>query len=211
MREGTENDLSARIARLARVEPGARTRERVLAAMAGAAMIDQTGSTRPASTPPNAPTRQTGFALAAGVAAVAMLTGLLVVGGMSAGRVPDQDTSIRLAGGPAAIQDAAAGAAVTTEDAPGQPIASIVSLIEASWLLERALDRLPAQRRVMRAGTASTIAALETRIALIDEQLSLDSPLDSEPDLQATLWSERVDVMSALYQVRYSQSQLFSY
>jgi hypothetical protein len=84
-----------------------------------------------------------------------------------------------------------------------------LALIEESVRLERALSLLPAQRMVMRGGTAGTIAGLEDQIALIDAQLTLAAGGGAEPQYQAALWRERVDVMHALVQVRYAQSRMF--
>lgn len=84
-----------------------------------------------------------------------------------------------------------------------------LALIEESVRLERALSLLPAQRMVMRGGTAGTIAGLEDQIALIDAQLTLAAGSGAEPQYQAALWRERVDVMHALVQVRYAQSRMF--
>ena len=107
-------------------------------------------------------------------------------------------------GTPGTATDTAAGTQPDALAATG-----IAPLIEASWMLERALRSLPDQRRVMRADTASTIAALEGRIEIIDGQLLEDTAVD--PALLPLLWRDRVEAMSALYQVRYGQSQRFSY
>jgi hypothetical protein len=84
-----------------------------------------------------------------------------------------------------------------------------LALIEESARLERALSQLPAQRRVMTVGTAGTIAGLEDQIALIDAQLTVAAGSGAQPEFRAALWRERVDVMSALVQVRYAQSKMF--
>jgi hypothetical protein len=84
-------------------------------------------------------------------------------------------------------------------------------LIEVSWLLEHAIDALPGPRRVMRADTASTIAALETRIAVIDAELGTAPGDRVGTDVRAALWRDRIEAMSALYQVRFGQSRSFSF
>lgn len=82
-------------------------------------------------------------------------------------------------------------------------------LVAESEQLERALEALPAQRRVMRADTAGTIAGLEGRIAAIDAQLLVAAATGLRPEQRAPLWRERVEIMNALVQVRYVQSSAF--
>jgi hypothetical protein len=84
---------------------------------------------------------------------------------------------------------------------------SYVALVEESERLERMLARIPYQRPVMSAGTASTIVGLEDRIAYIDAQLTLGSAFDMEMPEREALWGERVDLMNALVHVRYAQAQ----
>jgi hypothetical protein len=107
-------------------------------------------------------------------------------------------------GGPTGASGAAA--------APGrfQPQAepdAYASLIAESVRLERMLGQLRGPPRVMSAGTAGTIAGLEDRIALVDEQLTFAAGRNVDPRQRAALWRERVDVMNALLQVRYAQSE----
>lgn len=80
-------------------------------------------------------------------------------------------------------------------------------LVEQSIELERLLARVPEPRPVMRLGTAGTIAGLEEQIALVDVQLALGTAENWEPRYREALWSERVDLMTALVQVRFAQSQ----
>jgi hypothetical protein len=63
----------------------------------------------------------------------------------------------------------------------------------------------------MRAGTAGTIASLEDRIAQIDQELMFATAAGADSGRQATLWQDRVEVMNALVQVRYANSQAFIY
>jgi len=86
-----------------------------------------------------------------------------------------------------------------------------LALLEESARLERSLFALPAQRPVMTAGTAGTIATLEGQIAHIDSELSLATAAGAEDEYREVLWRERVEVMNALLQVRYAQSQLFEF
>jgi hypothetical protein len=85
------------------------------------------------------------------------------------------------------------------------------ALVAQSADLERALVTLPAPRSVMRASTAGTIASLEERLALIDHELTLSTAAGIDGRQQAALWQDRVDVMNALVQVRYANSQAFIY
>jgi hypothetical protein len=85
------------------------------------------------------------------------------------------------------------------------------ALIAQSAELERVLGTLPAPRAVMRASTAGTIASLESRIAQIDQELMFATAAGIDSEQQATLWQDRVDVMNALLQVRYANSQAFIY
>ncbi|MEJ2603541.1 MAG: hypothetical protein P8172_09640 [Gammaproteobacteria bacterium] len=79
-------------------------------------------------------------------------------------------------------------------------------LIERSRMLERALRAAPGTPRVMRASTANTIATLEDRVALIDQQLSFpERPLTDEE--VKVLWRERVQLMDSLVQLRYAQAR----
>jgi hypothetical protein len=102
---------------------------------------------------------------------------------------------------PVTAADTSAGAAAALDD--------YLALVERSAELERALVSLPAQRNVMRAGTAGTIATLEDRIARIDAELTLAAAAGAKNEYRTALWRDRVDVMNALVQVRYVNSQAF--
>lgn len=80
------------------------------------------------------------------------------------------------------------------------------ALVARSARLEQALARIPSRDSVVSAGTASTIAELEDRIAVVDEQLSYGAAGRLEPRQQQALWSERVDLMDALVRVRFAQA-----
>jgi hypothetical protein len=84
--------------------------------------------------------------------------------------------------------------------------ASLGSLMARSRLLEEALRAAPETPRVMRASTASTIATLEDRIAMIDQQLSFPERPLTEAESKA-LWRERVQLMDSLVQLRYAQAR----
>ncbi len=98
------------------------------------------------------------LALAASVALVAVLL---------IGRAPDPVS------GPGEVPMATVAGADVTDRPGGRPLLnpSYVSLAAESRRLERALTRLDNRPRVITAGTASTIAELEDRIALVDYQL----------------------------------------
>lgn len=89
---------------------------------------------------------------------------------------------------------------------PAANDASLGSLMARSRLLEEALRAAPGTPRVMRASTAGTIATLEDRIALIDQQLSFPQRRLSEVEAKA-LWRERVQLMGSLVQLRYAQAR----
>ena len=84
-------------------------------------------------------------------------------------------------------------------------------LVEESVRLERLLSQLDRGPSLMSAGTASTIADLEDHIVLLDEQLTYAEARGADPRYRQELWRERVDVMSALLHVRYSQSRHITY
>jgi hypothetical protein len=85
--------------------------------------------------------------------------------------------------------------------------ASYPALVQESARLDRALRRVPYQRPMMSAETATTIAGLEDRIALIDEQITYSNARGVPQPQRAALWGERVDLMNALVHVRYAQAQ----
>lgn len=83
---------------------------------------------------------------------------------------------------------------------PAGPVA-IDSLMDRSRELERELRGLPSGPSVQRVGTASTITALEDRVAMIDAQLSLAGDGAASPDARR-LWRERVSLMDTLVTLR---------
>jgi hypothetical protein len=84
---------------------------------------------------------------------------------------------------------------------------SYPALVQESARLDRVLRRLPHPRPMMSAETATTIAGLEDRIALIDEQITYSNARGVPQPQRAALWGERVDLMNALVHVRYAQAQ----
>ncbi len=83
---------------------------------------------------------------------------------------------------------------------------TLQTLMTESRELESNLRDLPAQPRVMRAGTAATIASLEDRIAAIDYQLN-DTESRLSPEDEEIFWRERVRLMKLLVGMRYAQAQ----
>lgn len=131
------------------------------------------------------------FAAGAFIAAAALFTGLELV----TPSTPPEQT-----------------AAVTQDHGvrpPARPIYSptLIAYREESERLERLLARIPYQRPIMSARTASTIVSLEDRIAYIDAQLTLGSAFDMEMPEREVLWGERVELMNALVHLRYAQAQ----
>jgi hypothetical protein len=83
---------------------------------------------------------------------------------------------------------------------------TLQTLMTESRELESNLRDLPAKPRVMRAGTAATIANLEDRIAAIDYQLN-DPESQLSPEDEEIFWRERVRLMKLLVGMRYAQAQ----
>lgn len=83
---------------------------------------------------------------------------------------------------------------------------TLQTLMVQSQQLERNLRSIPNQPRVMRAGTAATMAQLEDRIASIDFWLNHPGVRLSN-EQKMFYWQERVRLMNALLQLRYAQAQ----
>jgi hypothetical protein len=83
---------------------------------------------------------------------------------------------------------------------------TLQTLMTESRELESNLRDLPAQPRVIRAGTAATIANLEDRISAIDYQLN-DPESQLSPEDEEIFWRERVRLMKLLVGMRYAQAQ----
>ncbi|HNP37282.1 MAG TPA: hypothetical protein PKK10_15635, partial [Woeseiaceae bacterium] len=93
-----------------------------------------------------------------------------------------------------------------TELTNSVPVNALDMLMVESRQLENNLRALPAQPRVVRAGTQATILDLEDRIAAIDFQLSdIDVRLTDEE--REIFWRERVRLMKSLLKLRYAQTQ----
>ena len=83
---------------------------------------------------------------------------------------------------------------------------TLQALMVESRQLEDNLRALPAGPKVMRAGTAATIAEIESRIAAIDDQLN-DPATNLTTDEEKIFWRERVRLMKSLVGLRYAQAQ----
>ncbi len=79
-------------------------------------------------------------------------------------------------------------------------------LVDRSQRLDALLQVLPPRPQVERAGTSATIDDLQSRIQLLDLQLSSTSK-DELPRRDAQrLWSARVELMNSLVHVRYAEA-----
>jgi hypothetical protein len=87
---------------------------------------------------------------------------------------------------------------------------TVNALMVRSRQLEDDLRSLPAQPRLVRAGTAATISALEDRISEIDYRLN-HPDIRLNPQQAHGYWRERVRLMNSLVQLRYAQAQRSSF
>jgi hypothetical protein len=83
---------------------------------------------------------------------------------------------------------------------------ALQALMVESRQLESDLRSLPAEPRVMQAGTVATISDIEDRIAAIDYQLN-DPDVLMTSDEEEIFWRERVRMMQLLVRLRYAQAQ----
>ncbi len=81
------------------------------------------------------------------------------------------------------------------------------SLAAESAQLERALNSIEYQPKLMYADTASAVVLLEDRIGYVDAQLTYAAAHRLDSQQTETLWRERVDLMNTLVNVRYAQVQ----
>jgi len=107
---------------------------------------------------------------------------------------------------PGTTTDAPIFAAVPPIAQPTNDVNALQALMVESRQLETDLRSLPAEPRVVRAGTQATIIELEDRIAAIDYQLS-DPEIQMTRDEQEIFWRERVRLMKSLVRLRYAQAQ----
>ncbi len=106
-----------------------------------------------------------------------------------------------------ALRTASINGAPTTVAATASAPTDINQLQAESRYFERAVLNLNGNTEgmPMSADTASTVAALEDRIALVDYEINSASTRKiGNPDL-ALLWKQRVDLLQSLAAVRYAQ------
>jgi hypothetical protein len=99
----------------------------------------------------------------------------------------------------------------------GQPVPAVLpaagpqlappldGLVAENTRLEAYLARLPQPGRT-RVGTAYTVAALEDRLAVVDDRITTVSLEPHAPELAEELWRERVTLMDSLVRVRYANA-----
>jgi hypothetical protein len=193
MRRRTEDDLSLRSALrgLPQREPPAALWGRIEAALAEHD-ADNVSAQAPAAPLGAASIR---YALAAGVAAVALLAAFVLTGHL---RTSDSLEPVQR------VVDAPE-TTVVTDDLTRDDLGDFAELLAESARLERALVAMPRHEGVIRVGTAGTIAGLEDHIAWIDAELSASAALEFDPSYQEGLWRDRVLVMNALVDVHYAQ------
>jgi len=83
---------------------------------------------------------------------------------------------------------------------------SIGQLVTRSQQLEAVLRSLPQRPAVERAATSATIDELQTRIQMLDLQLSSVMKNDSDREQAQRLWSTRVELLDSLVYVRYAEA-----
>jgi len=79
----------------------------------------------------------------------------------------------------------------------------IDGLVAENARLEAMLAGMPPSRTA-RVGTAYTVAAIEDRLALLDDRLTVVSLEPHAPEAEEALWRERVNLMNSLVQVQYA-------
>ena len=79
-------------------------------------------------------------------------------------------------------------------------------LVDRSQRLDAVLQVLPPRPQVERAGTSATIDDLQSRIQLLDLQLSAASKGDLPSRDAQRLWNARVELMNSLVHVRYAEA-----
>lgn len=88
-------------------------------------------------------------------------------------------------------------------DRPAPLGAPINDLVAENARLEAVLADLP-RPSTTRAGTAYAVAALEDRLAVIDDRLTAVSLQPAAPETTEELWRQRVNLMNSLVQVQYA-------
>ena len=110
---------------------------------------------------------------------------------------------VRLGGGHPASH-LAAGAAPAPAPSAAEHAEPLSTLINRSQQLEAVLRTLPPRPGVERAATCAAIDALQSRIQMVDLQLS-GAPR-GDADQARRLWSARVELLNSLVNVRYAEA-----
>lgn len=85
----------------------------------------------------------------------------------------------------------------------GRPPVS--GLMAENARLEALLSQLP-ELHTTRLGTAYTVAAIEDRLALVDDRITTVAFEPHAPEVAEELWRERVTLMNSLVQVQYARA-----
>ena len=85
------------------------------------------------------------------------------------------------------------------------------TLVEESQQLEALLHSIPREGRVVNGATAATIAALEDRIAAVDQGIARAQAMSSPEESMADLWRVRVALMDQLVDTHVRQVAYVGY
>lgn len=86
-------------------------------------------------------------------------------------------------------------------------VSATAELVAESQRLERLLHQFDYEPRVVNAGMADTIVALEDQIAWVDYGLTAGREAGLSEREARALWQQRVELMNSLVHVRYAQAQ----
>jgi len=119
---------------------------------------------------------------------------------------PRSSTSLAAANGATTGAAHDAAGAATAAAAP-----SVAALVARSQQLEDLLKGLPRRPAVERATTSAAIDALQSRIQALDVQLASTAGEPAPGDRAQRLWSDRVQLMSSLLDVRFAEATRHGY
>jgi len=92
-----------------------------------------------------------------------------------------------------------------------QAAREVATLVQESQQLEAVLHQIPREGRVVNGATAAAIAALEDRIALVDQGIARAQDVSMPEDAMADLWRERVVLMDQLVNTHVRQVAYVGY
>jgi len=95
--------------------------------------------------------------------------------------------------------------------ADDQAAREVATLVEESQQLEAVLHQIPREGRVVNGVTAAAIAALEDRIAMVDQGIARAQAVSMPEDAMADLWRERVVLMDQLVNTHVRQVAYVGY